>query len=729
MVAMRHWIIVSSLALSVSAIQFGSFGCAGEVNSFDGKTTACLAEISEPDDQMRSYFVNNTELHHIRVSRFACANSERDAETQCKAVDPSGSPVLGLRTVREEPHDGLTIFGDSACAVSHLPGYQCNYSQIFAFTCPRLLGPVQMITTYSFYGYHFDSNQSLVHSCNYQPIMGRLCDIEWKCLVPVDSDWDCFTPAYKKRPATMTGSHQASLLAGEVVSAYSGTKGGGAITEAAPALSFDLNPGQLVAVNSLFLQFRDFRFEGEYRRFGSALLQKRVSATAVGDGSYSIPAGAARFAVTATNGDDGRGYLLDATNSTPLSIAGLDDPTGPRLQGTLSATLGGQTVYADLNNTQLAWSNRPPVAKAKVSETWFNSVDDTNPLRTITCADGTKLQWQGIIGAKTPVRLDGSASYDPDSGQSLIYGWDMGKGFATSGTQPITSVDLPEGEYVAYLTVQDSYHASAVSDGVHFKVRDQGNPCTNPLVRFHAVKPDFTHLTGFTGADLASIVDFTHTASTVSVPVSKPGRSAIEAVTDNKSTANRIYKFASKPDFGVAGLRDQHFVNPFDGLCPTSTAGLTGGLKAVCSGCGNGVCSEGETCATCAQDCGACDACGDGICDTDAGETCKTCSRDCGACNTCGDGVCLGETTSSCPADCYCGNNRCDSGENNYSCPGDCYCGNGTCDTPENATQCPNDCYCGNGKCDSGENNANCPQDCRCNDGICDPSESSSTPS
>jgi hypothetical protein len=44
--------------------------------------------------------------------------------------------------------------------------------------------------------------------------------------------------------------------------------------------------------------------------------------------------------------------------------------------------------------------------------------------------------------------------------------------------------------------------------------------------------------------------------------------------------------------------------------------------------CGNGKCESGETCATCAQDCGACPpVCGNGKCEV--GESCLSCTADC----------------------------------------------------------------------------------------------------
>lgn len=74
------------------------------------------------------------------------------------------------------------------------------------------------------------------------------------------------------------------------------------------------------------------------------------------------------------------------------------------------------------------------------------------------------------------------------------------------------------------------------------------------------------------------------------------------------------------------------------GNCPAGVPGCAPG-PAVC---GDGRCSDSETCETCDQDCGGCEGphCGDGTC---AGkETCSTCAQDCGECCT-GDG-CGGES-------------------------------------------------------------------------------------
>ena len=54
--------------------------------------------------------------------------------------------------------------------------------------------------------------------------------------------------------------------------------------------------------------------------------------------------------------------------------------------------------------------------------------------------------------------------------------------------------------------------------------------------------------------------------------------------------------------------------------------------------CGDGVCdaANGESCGTCAPDCGPClppvPVCGDLFCDGLHGESCSTCAQDCGSC-------------------------------------------------------------------------------------------------
>jgi hypothetical protein len=182
-------------------------------------------------------------------------------------------------------------------------------------------------------------------------------------------------------------------------------------------------------------------------------------------------------------------------------------------------------------------------------------------------------------------------------------------------------------------------------------------------------------------------------------------------------------------------------------------------------GCGDGSCSEEETCASCPADCGAC-VCGDGLCT--AGETCVACPADCGEC-VCGDGVCgAGECATceaDCPGGCACPHDMCVTGEkldptcepcvvmvcaaDSYCCDTywdglcvsevtsicgkDCptVCGDGICAGSESSMTCPEDCgpvpeFCGDSACSASENCATCPADCGacvCGDGTCSPGE------
>ncbi|EFJ42133.1 hypothetical protein VOLCADRAFT_107390 [Volvox carteri f. nagariensis] len=165
--------------------------------------------------------------------------------------------------------------------------------------------------------------------------------------------------------------------------------------------------------------------------------------------------------------------------------------------------------------------------------------------------------------------------------------------------------------------------------------------------------------------------------------------------------------------------------------------------------CGDGTCSTGETCSSCAADCGACVVCGDGFCS--GGETCLTCQADCGTrlsngtLTCCGDGVCNaadGETCASCPGDCgvcsTCNRNgicepalgeKCASGTSGCTDCGSCsstYCGDGKCTSArkgytESCGTCSLDCggcsdplFCGDGICSSsrGETTGTCSRDC-----------------
>ena len=64
--------------------------------------------------------------------------------------------------------------------------------------------------------------------------------------------------------------------------------------------------------------------------------------------------------------------------------------------------------------------------------------------------------------------------------------------------------------------------------------------------------------------------------------------------------------------------------------CPDSGAG------GHAPSCGDGLCKNNETCASCPVDCLSCSVCGNGKCEQSAFETCSNCPGDCGQCETIG---------------------------------------------------------------------------------------------
>lgn len=131
---------------------------------------------------------------------------------------------------------------------------------------------------------------------------------------------------------------------------------------------------------------------------------------------------------------------------------------------------------------------------------------------------------------------------------------------------------------------------------------------------------------------------------------------------------------------GISGACD---MNEWNGDLASLQAFVGGGTS---SGpvCGNGTCESGETCTTCASDCGCA-----------SGQVCKS--------GSCVSDYCPGYTGSS---SCCTNGNPC-----KYATNGTCDC-DGTCSWE--AAECVSGPMCGDGYCDSGEDCANCAGDCGC---------------
>jgi len=144
--------------------------------------------------------------------------------------------------------------------------------------------------------------------------------------------------------------------------------------------------------------------------------------------------------------------------------------------------------------------------------------------------------------------------------------------------------------------------------------------------------------------------------------------------------------------------------------------------------CGDGICSGGETEATCPQDCTGGGACGDvtfqGCCDGEVLNWCENdqlMTLDCLGSPSCGWQA----------ADSYYNCGSAGAADPSGSFPKDCggstgpVCGDGSCDGGETAATCPADCgttgsVCGDGACDAGETAATCPADCGSTPSTCD---------
>ena len=126
--------------------------------------------------------------------------------------------------------------------------------------------------------------------------------------------------------------------------------------------------------------------------------------------------------------------------------------------------------------------------------------------------------------------------------------------------------------------------------------------------------------------------------------------------------------------------------------------------------CGDGLCEQGEDCASCAADCeitspGA--SCGNGVCEAGNGENCLTCAADCNGRQNgnpnnrfcCGDGI-AGDGAVTCA------DSRCSGGgitcTNDPVSPGVFCCGDEICDSGESCSNCALDCTLGAELCSGG---------------------------
>lgn len=162
--------------------------------------------------------------------------------------------------------------------------------------------------------------------------------------------------------------------------------------------------------------------------------------------------------------------------------------------------------------------------------------------------------------------------------------------------------------------------------------------------------------------------------------------------------------------------------------------------KGDSGACGDGYCDgEVENCGICPLDCtsGYFAICGDGVCHGSLlGETCSSCSADCvggsigGTCEACFKGVCDGDcntrkedsTCADCnpPVNYCCGDYVCEGEENVLNCPVDCNtppepnaycCGDSVCEGEENEIVCQYDCGC--------QTSEDCDDDNECTTDIC----------
>ena len=102
----------------------------------------------------------------------------------------------------------------------------------------------------------------------------------------------------------------------------------------------------------------------------------------------------------------------------------------------------------------------------------------------------------------------------------------------------------------------------------------------------------------------------------VTVTMTKDANAQNRAVTSNMATTITPKNVGAITSMGKCG----------DSICDSYLNEDTENCPEDCLHCGDSLCSVGENCSSCVQDCGEC-ACGNGTCDT--GEDHDTCLQDC----------------------------------------------------------------------------------------------------
>ncbi len=221
-----------------------------------------------------------------------------------------------------------------------------------------------------------------------------------------------------------------------------------------------------------------------------------------------------------------------------------------------------------------------------------------------------------------------------------------------TGTDPSVANDL--SEISAVRAAVDAACPCGSFDGSKGKTHANYVTCANGIITAQVSA-------GTVRTQCKATVKKYYSASTCGVPASKSDVPCIKtsaagkvtcAITSSTKCAgapcasfSRCIDAADTDQNGIIGSGDSGACAP----TPTPTRPpLNAPTPTPTPFCGDHICNNGETCATCSQDCGSCKGppptalpgpvCGDGVCN--GAEDCETCPADCGC------------TAASCSADC-----------------------------------------------------------------------------